>query len=106
MGFGGSFGCCFVSGSSCCNQQCCFVMILAGDGGSDGFGVWYLVGLASSKFVRFMGCAPVWRKKENGWVGGTCLGSFSGGVLPEKEENERGFWVAGDWPESGGGGGG
>jgi len=34
------------------------------------------------------------RKKENGWV--------FGGVLPEKEENERRFWVAGDWPESGG----
>nr|AAU90309.1 hypothetical protein STB1_54t00007 [Solanum tuberosum] len=46
------------------------IWILAGDGGSDGFGV---------------------RKKENGWV--------FGGVLPEKEENERRFWVAGDWPE-------
>ena len=34
------------------------------------------------------------RKKENNWV--------FGGVLPEKEENERGFWVAGDWPEFGG----
>ncbi|KAG5596819.1 hypothetical protein H5410_038051 [Solanum commersonii] len=33
-------------------------MILAGDGGSDGFGVGYLVGLASSKLVRFMSCAP------------------------------------------------
>ena len=59
MGFWGSFGCCFVSGSSCWLQQCCFVMILVGDGGSDGFGVGYLVGLASSKLVRFMGCAPV-----------------------------------------------
>ncbi|KAH0669021.1 hypothetical protein KY289_023514 [Solanum tuberosum] len=58
MGFWGSFGCCFVSGSSCWLQQCCFVMILAGDGGSDGFGVGYLVSLASSKLVRFMGCAP------------------------------------------------
>ncbi|KAH0632893.1 hypothetical protein KY284_035679 [Solanum tuberosum] len=48
MGFGRSFGCCFVSGSSCWLQQCCFVMILAGDGGSDGFGVGYLLGLASS----------------------------------------------------------
>ncbi|KAG5587986.1 hypothetical protein H5410_048420 [Solanum commersonii] len=45
-------------------------MILVGDGKSDGFGVGYLVGLASSKLVRFMGCAPVWRKKENDWVGG------------------------------------
>ncbi|KAK6795766.1 hypothetical protein RDI58_009221 [Solanum bulbocastanum] len=70
MGFGGSFGCRFVSGLSCWLQQFCFVMILAGDGGSDGLGVGYLVGLASSKLVRFMGCAPVWRKKENGWVGG------------------------------------
>uniref|UniRef100_M0ZR28 Uncharacterized protein n=1 Tax=Solanum tuberosum TaxID=4113 RepID=M0ZR28_SOLTU len=70
MGFEGSFGCYFVSGSSCWLQQCCFVMILAGDGGFDGFGVGYLVGLASSKLVRFMGCAPVWRKKENSWVGG------------------------------------
>ncbi|KAG5604508.1 hypothetical protein H5410_026000 [Solanum commersonii] len=35
------------------------IWILAGDGGSDGFGVGYLVGLASSKLVRFMGCAPV-----------------------------------------------
>uniref|UniRef100_M0ZR84 Calmodulin binding protein n=1 Tax=Solanum tuberosum TaxID=4113 RepID=M0ZR84_SOLTU len=93
MGFGGSFGCCFVSDSSCWLQQCCFVVILAGDGGSDGFGVGYLVGLASSKLLRFMGCAPVWRKKENCWVGGTCLGSFGGGVLPEKEENEREFWI-------------
>ncbi|KAH0714731.1 hypothetical protein KY284_007636 [Solanum tuberosum] len=70
MGLWGSFSCCFVSGSSCWLQQCYFVMILTGDGGSDGFGVRYLVGLASSKLVRFMGCAPVWRKKENGWVGG------------------------------------
>ncbi|KAH0683676.1 hypothetical protein KY290_022300 [Solanum tuberosum] len=45
-------------------------LVLAGDGGSDGCGVGYLVGLASSKLVRFMGCALVWRKKENGWVGG------------------------------------
>ncbi|KAG5573002.1 hypothetical protein H5410_062768 [Solanum commersonii] len=59
MGFEGSFGCCFVFGSSCWLQQCCFVMILARDGGFDGFGVGYLVGLASSKLVRFMGCAPV-----------------------------------------------
>ncbi|KAH0645563.1 hypothetical protein KY290_034345 [Solanum tuberosum] len=44
--------------------------LVAGDGGFDGFGVRYLVGLASLKLVRFMGCAPVWRKKENGWVGG------------------------------------
>ncbi|KAH0713014.1 hypothetical protein KY289_008973 [Solanum tuberosum] len=33
--------------------------LVAGDDRSDGFGI-----------VRFMGCAPVWRKKENGWVGG------------------------------------
>ncbi|KAH0683695.1 hypothetical protein KY290_022318 [Solanum tuberosum] len=44
--------------------------VLAGDGRSDGFGVGYLVGLVSSKLVRFMGCALVWRNKENGWVGG------------------------------------
>ncbi|KAH0711636.1 hypothetical protein KY289_007595 [Solanum tuberosum] len=70
MGFGGSFGCCFVSGSSCSLQQCCFVMILVRDGGSDGFWIEHLVGLASSNLIHFMGCAPVWRKKENGWVGG------------------------------------
>ncbi|KAG5570112.1 hypothetical protein H5410_059878 [Solanum commersonii] len=58
------------SWETCWLQQCCFVMILAGDGGSDRFGVGYLVGLASSKLVHFMGCAPVWRKKENSWVGG------------------------------------
>ncbi|KAG5595669.1 hypothetical protein H5410_036901 [Solanum commersonii] len=68
--FEGSFGCCFVSGSSCWLQQCCLVMILAKNGESDGFGIGYLVGLVRSKLVRFMGYAPVWRKKENSWVGG------------------------------------
>ncbi|KAG5579228.1 hypothetical protein H5410_049855 [Solanum commersonii] len=48
---------CLVRAAGC--SSVVSVMILAGDGRSDGFGVGYLVGLASSKLVRFMGCAPV-----------------------------------------------
>ncbi|KAG5621840.1 hypothetical protein H5410_007058 [Solanum commersonii] len=77
-------------------------MILAGDGESDGFGVGYLVGLASSKLVRFMGCAPMGGRRRTAGLEVLVWGSFGGGVLLEKEENERGFWVAGDWPEFGG----
>ncbi|KAH0711635.1 hypothetical protein KY289_007594 [Solanum tuberosum] len=41
------------------------------------------------------------KREENGCVCSLVWGSFGGGVLPKKEENEWGFWVAEDWPESG-----
>ncbi|KAG5572698.1 hypothetical protein H5410_062464 [Solanum commersonii] len=60
MEFWRSFGCCFVSGLSCWLQQCCIVMILAEDGGSDGFGVGRLTGGGVSKGKK---------KKMNGGFG-------------------------------------
>ncbi|KAG5575668.1 hypothetical protein H5410_055802 [Solanum commersonii] len=99
-------------------MQCCLVIILTVDGGSNGFGVGYLVSLASSKLVRFMGCAPIWRKKENDWVGG--VWSLELGVAGylrlkparwwwrerrEEKENEWRFWVVSSgvcWAKMGG----
>ncbi|KAG5607517.1 hypothetical protein H5410_029009 [Solanum commersonii] len=97
MGFGGSFGCCFVSGSSCWLQQCCFVMILAGDGGSDGFGVgleevgerlgWRCLELGAAGCMRLKPARWWWHEQR------------------EEEENEWRFWVVSSgvcWPEKGG----
>ncbi|KAG5628271.1 hypothetical protein H5410_013489 [Solanum commersonii] len=75
MGFEGSFGCCFVSGSSCWLQQCCFVMILAGDGR--------------------LGAAGCLRLKPARWWWSERRG---------EEENEWRFWVVSSgvfWPEKG-----
>ncbi|KAH0745890.1 hypothetical protein KY285_007547 [Solanum tuberosum] len=102
MGFWASFGCCFVSGLSCWLQQCCFVIILTGNGGSDGFGVVYLVGLASSHSFHGL-CSSL--EEEGERLGWRCLELGVAGCLRlkparwwwrerrEEEENEWRFWV-------------